>query len=367
MNQKIKYTVYGLVFWLLMFLAWEWYFSYPRVRWSPAPFPQNKSEKIDSLLIQSLSDFLIPGLAVGIVEDEKLIYLKSFGYQILESKDSMRIDTPLPVASISKIFTALTVAEYINEQELSAQTTLTELLPNSTDLPKELQALTLGQLLAHTSGLEDRGALGQLGSWKKDHSLALLPERMEKGNGKIGQFRYADINYDLLGWLVQTHAKKPFDSVSKNLTLNKAGMNNSFFIPAGDSSSYLGHVRTFPWRRIKTKPLQLSTYPSPSSGLVVTASDLSKFLLHFSRGKMSDFQTELSWLHTSSGHPVGFQSILINEKPYLGHYGGEDGFSALVLFSQDWERGFFLLSNSADQADHRKKIASAILQILDQP
>lgn len=369
MNQKIKFSIYGLVFWFLLFLAWEWYFSHPKVSLPPISFPKSKEQKIDSILVESLTRYLIPGVALGVVEEGKITYIKSFGYQNLAKKDCLRITTPVPVASISKLFTALATAEYFGDQGLPITTPISELINAELEFPEDYKSLTLNQLLSHTSGIRDLSLLGKIGDWTSSSPLRKLPSRLSSISEKKGAYHYADTNFDLLGFLLMQHSQVDFDQLLTQMTLKKAGMSQAFWIQSTEipSDSIQGYQRTFPWRRIKKEKFSLPLSPSPSAGLAVSAEDLSKFLLHLSRGKMSDFYPEIEWLQTKSGIPAGFQSIVIHGKPYLGHFGEQGGFSSVLLISLDWETGIFVLSNAADHADHRKKISSEVLQLIHTP
>ena len=168
MNQKIKYLGYGLVFWFLLFLVWEWSKSHPKVRLNPVSFPQTEEERLDSLFSQSLTEFLIPGLAVGIVREGKVVYLKAFGFENLESKDTMRLNSRIPVASISKIFTALALAQAGNERGFTMDTPLHDLFPKEEKAVDELSSTTLSQLLSHTSGLRDPGRSKRISGHRTD-------------------------------------------------------------------------------------------------------------------------------------------------------------------------------------------------------
>ena len=364
MNQKIKYSIYGLVFWFLLFLIWEWSASYPRVRWSPVPFPTNFEEKMDSTLIHGLSEFLIPGIAVGVVQEGKITYLKAIGYQNLETKDTFNLKTAIPVASVSKIFTALSVANYFSKNDIPISSSIQEILPNQNEIPDFLKPITLENLLQHQSGLEDAGFFRRLFQRKSKRNLNNLFQQVSPPKSKLEEKKYADINFDLLGLVIQLHSQTPFDSLVAELTLKKAGMSDSYFTrkwPEPDKPM-IGTGKTFFWKRIEPKVMQLERFPSPSSGLLTTPEDLSMALIHFSRGSLSDLNSEMNWLKGDNEDPAGFQHFSIEEIEFLGHFGEQAGYSSLFAFSEVENSGFFILTNARDFSDHRIKIASSILK-----
>lgn len=366
MNWKIKYSILALAFWLLLFLSWEWWRSYPKVRLAPISYPEAKDERIDSLLIQSLSQFLIPGLAVGIIEDEKVTYLKAFGFENLKTKDTMTLQSTVPVASVSKLFTALSLANFALEKGISIDTSFNSLFPKDKKLPDEFNTISLNDLLTHTSGISDSRRLSNILLSEDKRSLHKLPENLNSPDLQNRSYHYADANFDLIGYLLEVCSKVPFDSLIIENTLSVGGMQKSHFAitSPSEAASAAGYKQTFLWKRIEPTNLKLERYPSPSSGLVVSPEDLSKALLHLSRGSMGTFGDELAWLQTNSEAPAGFQKISLNNHNFIGHFGEQGGFSSLVLYSPDLEKSLFLIANAKDNYDFRKQISGEILKIL---
>ena len=365
MNWKIKYAILGIAFWLLLFLGWEWWQSYPKVRLTPIPHPESRQEKIDSILIRSLSDFLIPGLAVGIVENEKITYLKAFGYQNLETKDSLTLQSLLPVASVSKIFTALSLASFCLEQGIPIDTTVNALLPLGKKLSNEFNHISLLELLKHSSGMNDSRSFGEILIPEEKRKLSFLSEYLPSPDLENKAFEYADINFDLIGYVMETASGKAFGEFVKENTLAAAGMENSYF---SEQRLYNlpGHKQTFLWKRIQSTELKFERNPSPSTGLILSAEDLSKALLHLCRGNMGGFDQDLKWLTSASEIPAGFQRIMLDEAGFIGHFGEQGGFSSIVAYSPSLEIGLFLISNSEDKYDFRKSIPGEIVKIIIQ-
>ena len=367
MNRKINYSILAVVFWFALFLAWEWWQSFPRVRLTPISIPESKEAKIDSLLIQSLTQFLIPGMALGLIEDNKVTYLKAFGYGNLETKDTLTLQSGLPVASISKIFTALSLANFALGKEMSLDTAFNSLLPRNKKLAPEFDDISLRDLLEHTSGLSDRGKLKNILVGEEMRHLSKLPETLNSPR-ENKETQYADINFDLIGYVLENCAKVPFDSMIHQNTLIPGGMERSYFLSEEPSDSFpiVGYKNTFLWKRLQSTKLKTERYPSPSSGLIVTAEDLSKALLHLCRSDMGNFAEELRWLKGESETPAGFQKITLNDQQFVGHFGEQGGFSAILFYSSELEIGFFLLTNAKDNYDFRQKIPSEILKIIAQ-
>src|SRR5437667_8333714 len=73
-----------------------------------AATPAAKFEGLDDLARQAMKEWRVPGVALAVVQDGKVIYAKGFGYRDLENKLPVTTVTLFPIGSITKSFTALT-------------------------------------------------------------------------------------------------------------------------------------------------------------------------------------------------------------------------------------------------------------------
>jgi CubicO group peptidase (beta-lactamase class C family) len=367
MNRKINFILLGLVIWFLLFLGWEWWKSFPLVKWTGTNFPKTKEERIDSLMNSSLQAYRLPGLVIGIVENEKLTYLKSVGYADLKTKDSLKTTTPFPLASISKLATALTASSYFKAVDISLETSINKVLPESKKLGEEFDTITLLDLLNHTSGLKDPKKLEQLFLQAESRALRNLPDQLPNPELKKNQTHYADINYDLLGYLLETHSGIEFDQLAREKILIPSGMKSTEFnrsIHPSDHTSLKAYQGTFIWKRLEEKRTRFERFPSPSSGLISTGVDLGNAMIHFSRWDMGFIHKHLENLSANDSKPAGFQEINLSGHTFLGHFGEQGGFSGFFFFSNEIDRGIFILSNGRDERDHRVKIAGGIISLL---
>ncbi len=369
MNRKIRLFLGALVFWFALFLVWEWWKSFPRVRPLPISSADSEELKLDSVLNESIMTYILPGLSAVVVEEGKISYLKAFGFANLETKDSLKIESKIPVASVSKIFTALGLANYLGQKGITPDDPVSILGLAETEY-SSISDLTFKELLSHTSGLKDPGIIKTILRGKKSQELdeygARILEKPLRNSGN-GSFDYADSNFDLLGFLLSKSEKLGFDSLVQNSILDPSGMENSGFVrewPEAENPVE-GYHRTFLWKRLATKRTLFASYPSPSSGLVSTPKDMSKVLIHLIRGKMGIYQPSLNWLQPNGeAIPLGFQSITINGETWTGHFGGQAGFSSLLIYSEEKETGIFIQFNAEDRENYRVDIASAILAII---
>ena len=123
-------------------------FEYHLAAQAPKAKDLGLNEKIDRYLEQVMKDWQVPGLAVGIVEDNQIIYLHGF------STDSQNIvaDSPFVIGSVTKSFTSLAIMQLVDAGKISLDAPVTKYLPYFR-LAEPIDHLTLTHLLHHTSGL----------------------------------------------------------------------------------------------------------------------------------------------------------------------------------------------------------------------
>lgn len=368
MNRKIKLFVGAIVFWFALFLIWEWWKSFPRVRPIPISSAISEELKLDSALNESILTYILPGLSAVVVKKGKITYLKAFGFADLKTKDSLKIDSRIPIASVSKIFTALGLATYLSQKGIMPDDPISALGLATLSEKNEISDLTFRKFLTHNSGLKDPGLLQTILRGKKsqnleDYGIKILDKTL-KNSGK-DSIEYADTNFDLIGYLLATSEKSSFDSFMQNSILEPSGMGNSEFVDEWPEDVIEGYQRTFLWKRLEPKPIRFASLPSPSSGLVSTPKDISKALIHLIRGQMGMYQAALNWLQPNGeAIPLGFQRITISGETWTGHFGSQAGYSSLLIYSEERETGVFILFNAEDREDYRVDLATSILGII---
>src|SRR3970040_2620526 len=102
----------------------------------------------------------LPGLSIGIVYDQELVYARGFGYSNLEDSILTSTQTIYLIASLTKIFTATAIMQLRDQEKLRLDDPVEQYLPwfriksRFPDQPK----VTIRQLLKHTSGLQSEAA-----------------------------------------------------------------------------------------------------------------------------------------------------------------------------------------------------------------
>ena len=118
------------------------------------PEVAKKLEGFDAYMEQTLKEWNTPGIGVGIVVNDKLVFAKGYGYRDLEKKLPFTPTTLCPIASNSKLFTAVAAGMLVEEGKLTWDKPVRESVPTIRFYNDELNNhVTLRDMLSHRSGV----------------------------------------------------------------------------------------------------------------------------------------------------------------------------------------------------------------------
>jgi CubicO group peptidase (beta-lactamase class C family) len=95
----------------------------------------------------------IVGLSIGVVKDGELFYTKGYGFTSVDSLYKVTEHTVFHTASITKVFTASAIMQFVDRGEIKLTDKLTDHLPDFKMKDKRYQQITIEHLLTHSSGL----------------------------------------------------------------------------------------------------------------------------------------------------------------------------------------------------------------------
>jgi CubicO group peptidase (beta-lactamase class C family) len=121
---------------------------------SPVFAQRLTASQIDSMANKVLKLFHVPGIAIGIIKDGKLIYSKGFGVGSLLTQKAVDPETLFGIASNTKAFTAAALGLLVDEKKINWDDKVTKYIPEFR-LYDQLatQEMTIRDLLCHRSGL----------------------------------------------------------------------------------------------------------------------------------------------------------------------------------------------------------------------
>ncbi len=113
---------------------------------------ETNSRKVDNLVHAVMNKEHIPGLALAVVKDGKILKAQAYGLADERLKSPMTTDTVFRIGSLSKQFVATAIMMLVEEKRLSLDDPVSKYVDWT---PKEWKEVTIRHLLTHSSGIPD--------------------------------------------------------------------------------------------------------------------------------------------------------------------------------------------------------------------
>jgi CubicO group peptidase (beta-lactamase class C family) len=187
------------------------------------------SQKVDELFAP-LDKKDSPGCAVGIVKDGKVIYKRGFGMANLDYDLPISSETVFNVASMSKQFTAMSIALLVQQGKISLNDNIRKYIP---EIPEYGFPITIRHLIYHTSGIRDYTELIELSNDRienihTDADILNILARQKQLNFNPGERHiYNNSGYVLLGIIVERVSGKTLSTFQKEFVFEPLGMKNT--------------------------------------------------------------------------------------------------------------------------------------------
>jgi uncharacterized protein YbbC (DUF1343 family)/CubicO group peptidase (beta-lactamase class C family) len=235
---------------------------------------------VDSVIKQAIDDGNIPGAVLLVGHDGKVIYRKAYGQRSLEPRrESMTVDTIFDMASLTKVIATTTAVMQLAELgEIRFNDPVAKYLPEFAQNGKE--DITIRQLLTHYSGLAPD--LDLTTPWEGKQTAYQLAFVMPPENTPGSVWVYSDINFIMLGAVVEKVSGETLDSYTEKHVFSPLRMTHTRFLPP---KSWMSKIA--PTQYDENEHMLRGVVHDPTSrrmggvaghaGLFSTADDLAKF------------------------------------------------------------------------------------------
>lgn len=334
-----------------------------------ATIAQDKSIEIGQYIQQYVDNELFNG-SVLVIQHDKTVFQKSYGFANKEWNITNTADTKFRIGSITKQFTAMLIMQLKQAGKVNLQEKVTTYL---SWYPKENgDKITIHHLLTHTSGLpnytESADAMNDINT--HDYS----PEEVAK-KYCIGQlrfepgtkFEYCNTGYFLLGLIIETLTKKPYAEVLQERILNPAGMKNTGMdnpkqLVANRASGYTFDFDGY----TNCDYINPATATYSAGGLYATPQDLLLWQKALYRDKLlSKENREIMFTPNLGNYGYGIYVVKTKADTIIGHNGGLQGFSSSMLhFSKDKITVIIFDNTRVDKRGNLENITAGVVSIL---
>ena len=274
-------------------------------------------------------------------------------------------DSVFRVASVTKVFTALTVADLVLADELSLDGDLRErfawLERHAPDQP-----VTLRGVLTHTTGFDDR-VTGMLATNEIEPLGAYLSEALPARTTAPGRWtRYSNHAFALAGLAIEHATGRPFEQAVAASVFEPAAMTSSSVREPIPEALLAALVRAYPCADAACDPFPLTyRHTGPSGAMVSSAADMQRFMTRAfdpatSIGAALRYAARPYWQpHTDlPGMGLALHEQTIGTTTAYVHAGGSSGYRSLLALLPDASSGVFLVTNGGASAAGRDVLAA---------
>jgi CubicO group peptidase (beta-lactamase class C family) len=337
------------------------------------PSDDESAKKVDAFISQWDKNDM-PGCAVGVVRDGRLVYKRGFGLANLDYDVPNTPTTLFNLASASKPFTALSIALLAQQGKLSLDDDIRKYVP---EIPKYEDTITIRHLLHHTSGIREYQALiffGGLGTDNaySDKAILNMLARQKNISFKPGsKHQYSNTNYHLLGIIVGRVSGKSLRAFAEENIFKPLGMKNTLFfdnrfeVVKNRASGY----RVGPDKSIRARSSLFDLVGG--GGVLTTVEDLYLWDQNFYEPKVGN--KELIKLMTTpgtlnSGEKVNYGFGLFHNEynglPVVKHSGNMFGYRAQIVSFPEQRFTVIVLCNNMAILPHLiiEKLADIYLE-----
>jgi len=321
---------------------------------------------LDARLQQLITKPAMVGLAVGVVENGRITFLKGYGETLEGSGDPVTPETVFRWASVSKGVAATMVAKLAEQHKINLQAPVADYAP---DLKLPLgneRVATVGDLLSHRLGLYRNAYDNKLEEGQDPSvlraSLGLLNQTCAPGTC----WSYQNVAYDASSEMVSRITHMPYEQAVRRMLFNPIGMssgsvsmaglesNKSWARPHNAGRKPLPMVDTY-YRvpgaggvnsNIKDMALwmlaQMGEMPDVLDAKVLDTIHAPYVVTPTERGRLRKFLERLG----TAWYGYGWRSYDYAGHRIIGHRGGINGYRSLILFDPAKKSGVVALWNS---------------------
>jgi CubicO group peptidase (beta-lactamase class C family) len=340
---------------------------------------QLSAEKIDEVVARTLKTFDVPGIAVAVVKDGKVVHAKGYGVRSIVTNQKVDENTLFGIASNSKAFTTAALAMLVDEGKIKWDDPVKKYIPEFKMYNDYVtNEFTIRDLLTHRSGL-GLGA-GDLMIWPDGNNFTVNDiihnlQYLKPVSAFRSKYDYDNLLYIVAGEVLHRASGKTWqefveERILKPLEMNKTAA--SFTRLKDTSNVIVPHVPTD--GKLKAIVRYKSTTFDPAAGIYSSVNDLSKWaIMQLQKGKyganqenrlFSEKQHKEMWTPQTiedcppnppynshfRNYGLGWQLTDVKGTLQVGHTGGLDGIVTQVTLLPELNLGIIVLTNQQSGA-----------------
>jgi len=247
-----------------------------------------KLEGFDAWMEKTLKDWNAPAVGVGIVAGDRLVFAKGYGFRDVEKKLPFTAQTLAPIASNSKLFTAVAAGLLVEEGKLEWDRPIREKVPSIRFHDDELNAtVTLRDMLAHRTGITRHDTIW----YRSDFTRRELFDRLvylEPKEPLRQMFIYNNMMYAASGYVIELQSGKTWEEFVRERIFQPLGMGSTVYTIAELEKSP-DHGVPYTERRDSFELYRIPYYEdtagmAPAGAIISNVEDMSHWLIALMNG-----------------------------------------------------------------------------------
>jgi uncharacterized protein YbbC (DUF1343 family)/CubicO group peptidase (beta-lactamase class C family) len=228
-SARISARHLALLFFLIPALAQAATAKKPASKAKSKPSGAAAFARVDAIMEESIAHKDCPGAVLVVGHHGRIVYRKAYGMRSLEPvREAMTLDTIFDIASLSKVVaTTPSVLRMFELGQFRLNDPVSRYLPEFAQNDK--QEVTIRELLTHYSGLREDLELKTEWSGEETAKQMAFSEKLVTPPGSI--FRYSDINFEVLGFLVEKLSQMSLDKYANAFVFQPLGMKDTSYNP----------------------------------------------------------------------------------------------------------------------------------------
>ena len=338
---------------------------------------QITESQLDQVVEKTLKTFNVPGIAVAIIKDGKIVISKGYGVSNIKTQQKVDGNTLFGIASNSKSFTAAALAMLVDEGKINWDDKVIQYLPEFKMYNTYVtQEFTIRDLLTHRSGL-GLGA-GDLMIWPDGHNFTSKDivkniQYLKPVSAFRSKYDYDNLLYVIAGEVIEKVSGLTWCQFIEQRIMKPIGMDHSaasWDRLKDTTNTIVPHVPTD--GKLEIIPRYKNHIFDAAAGIYTSTNDLSKWLIlqmnkgmyganqHlFSTKQSREMWTSQTVMPNRDPYPyktnfttygLGWRLNDINGYLQVSHTGGLDGIVTQTIMIPELQLGIIVLTNQQSGA-----------------
>jgi CubicO group peptidase (beta-lactamase class C family) len=194
----------------------------------PVKAQQGPLRGLDAYVEQAMRDWHVPGLALAVVKDDSVVYMRGFGTRTVGRDEPVDAHTSFAIASTTKAFTSMAAAMLVDEGKLRWDDPVSLHVPGFyvSAAPELSGALTVRDLLSHRTGLPTADLLWYASGSRSDDILRRMRYVRPFAEPRA-RYMYNNNAYMIAGMVIEHASGMPWADFVRTRILQPLGMNET--------------------------------------------------------------------------------------------------------------------------------------------